>query len=248
MIISSAVLPASLTLLWSGQSALAATLSPILGLACSLAAWLATAKAEFGTLTVDSTGSNDPMLAGNVVALLSPLIFVPLLTLITGSQRYDWKSMAEIRLGDDTDLAEAAGTDPEAIPGHTAQALSEEQNQREQATLSRAAVVARSLTVALTLALLVLWPMPMYGSSYVFSRKFFTGWVVVGIMWLFFSAACVGLFPLWEGRSSMTRVAKCLVRDLSGKGRKGIAEGESEDSVTGTPREEVEKVGVLGNK
>ena len=29
--------------------------------------------------------------------------------------------------------------------------------------------------------------MPMFGSAYVFSKPFFTGWVVVGILWIFFS-------------------------------------------------------------
>ena len=36
VIISSAVLPAVLTLMWSKQNLLAVTLSPVLGLACSL--------------------------------------------------------------------------------------------------------------------------------------------------------------------------------------------------------------------
>lgn len=57
VIISSAVLPASLTLLWSRQSWAAATFSPVLGLACSLIAWLVTAKKEGGSLTVDTTGA-----------------------------------------------------------------------------------------------------------------------------------------------------------------------------------------------
>ena len=64
VIISSAVIPATLTLMWSKQNLAAAALSPILGLASSLIAWLVTAKKEFGNLSVDSTGSNNPMLAG----------------------------------------------------------------------------------------------------------------------------------------------------------------------------------------
>ena len=57
VIISSAVLPATLTLMWKDQNMIAATLSPILGLASSLIAWLVTAKKEFGDLSVASTGS-----------------------------------------------------------------------------------------------------------------------------------------------------------------------------------------------
>lgn len=57
VIISGAVLPAALTLLWSRQSWAAATFSPPLALCCSLIAWLVTAKKEGGSLSVDSTGS-----------------------------------------------------------------------------------------------------------------------------------------------------------------------------------------------
>ena len=85
VIISSAVLPATLTLMWKGQNFWAATLSPILGLACSLTAWLVTtSKLNDGVISVATSGANNPMLAGNVVALLSPMIFIPVLTLIFG--------------------------------------------------------------------------------------------------------------------------------------------------------------------
>lgn len=57
VIISGAVLPASLTLLWDRQSWAAATFSPPLALLCSLIAWLVTAKKEGGSLSVDSTGA-----------------------------------------------------------------------------------------------------------------------------------------------------------------------------------------------
>lgn len=57
VIISGAVLPASLTLLWSRQSWAAATFTPPLALTCSLIAWLVTAKKEGGNLSVNSTGA-----------------------------------------------------------------------------------------------------------------------------------------------------------------------------------------------
>ena len=57
VIISGAVLPASLTLLWSRQSWAAATFSPPLALVCSLIAWLVTAKKQYGGLSVDTTGA-----------------------------------------------------------------------------------------------------------------------------------------------------------------------------------------------
>ncbi|KAL5398090.1 hypothetical protein PMIN03_001415 [Paraphaeosphaeria minitans] len=230
VIISSAVLPATLTLMWSKQNWYAATFSPPLGFACSLIAWLVTAKKEGGELTVATTGANNPMLAGNVVALLSPLIFVPVLTYAFGPQNYDWVSMKAIRKGDDQDLATDAHVDIELVPGERRNSVAEEEV--EQAKLLKASKIARWMTVFMTLAFLVLWPLPMYGSGYIFSKKFFTGWIVVGILWMFCSVFCVGFYPLWEGRKTSVRTFKAIFMDITGKGRPRatVTQGEGLES------------------
>jgi hypothetical protein len=127
-------------------------------------------------------GYSDPMLAGNVVALLSPCIFIPILTYALGADNYNYESMRQIRRADDTELAKEAHVDPSLIPGNT------EAEEAEVNHLNRAAFIARILTVIMAVCFLVLLPMPIYGSKYIFSLKFFTGWVTVGIIWLFFSA------------------------------------------------------------
>jgi urea-proton symporter len=213
VIVSSAVIPATLTLLWKRQNAIAATATPVLGLICSLIAWLVTAKKEGGGLSVPSTGANNPMLAGNVVALLSPLVFVPVLTYGFGADNYDYESMKSIRRGEDSGMAAEAHLDLELVPG--AITWSEAEEREEQSKLLRDSKIAKATTVGMALALLVLWPMPLYGTGYIFSKPFFTGWVVVGIIWLFFSLCCVSLFPLWEGRYSMVRIFKAVFVDLT---------------------------------
>lgn len=70
-----------------------------------------------------------------------------------------------------------------------------------------------------------------------FSKRFFTGWVSVGILWLGFSAACVGVYPLWEGRHSCANAARGIWRDLTGRGgavvqgRRAEIEGQGETVV-----------------
>ena len=189
------------------------------------------------------------MLAGNVVALLSPLVFVPALTYTFGPQNYDYKSMLLIRRGDDRDVAEAAHIDLELTPG--ASDRSESDRLAEQAKLKRSSIIAKTMTGVMTVCFLVLFPMPMYGTGYIFSKKFFTGWVYVGILWLFFSAGCVGLYPLFEGRHSMARTFKGIVADLQGKGlkrggRESVIVGEAENYGSGTesPVEMEKKTGV----
>jgi urea-proton symporter len=108
---------------------------------------------------------SDPMLAGNVVALLAPVLFIPVLTYALGPQNYDWVSMKQIRKGDDSDLAAAAHVDLEFVPGGHNETNEEEA--KEQATLLRAVKISRWLTVGMTIILLVLWPFPLYGTGYV---------------------------------------------------------------------------------
>ncbi|KAH7305914.1 Sodium:solute symporter family-domain-containing protein [Stachybotrys elegans] len=205
VVISAAVLPAALTLLWSGQNRIAATVSPIVGLFLALIAWLVTCAREFdGVLSVDNLGSNRPMLVGNLVALLSPAVLVPVLTYGFGVDKYDWSTMLAIKQADDSDFVAA---NPEAGVVQTQTVVPEE----DPALLHRASRIAAGMAIFMTLAFLVLWPLPMYGSRYVFSREFFTGWVVVGIIWLLCSAVAVGLYPLYEGRASILRVTKGIL-------------------------------------
>ncbi|KAH7391294.1 urea active transporter-like protein [Cadophora sp. MPI-SDFR-AT-0126] len=215
VIISSAVIPATLTLMWAGHNKWAATLTPPCGFACAIIAWLVTASKTCGKLDVECTGSNNPMLAGNVMALLSPLIFTPIFTLVFGLDKYDWQSMAAIRKGDDHDLAAEADIDLEMVPGEAI--TTEEAMAIEQTKLLRASKIAKGMTVLLTLALLILWPMPLYGTGYIFSEKFFAGWVIVGIIWLIGSLMCVGVFPVWEGRKELIFTFKAIYLDVTGK-------------------------------
>ena len=152
--------------------------------------------------------------------------------------------MKNIRLGDDADVTAAAHLDVEAVHGRPA-VLTPEQEAEEQTKLLRASKIAKMTTAAMTLVLLVLWPMPLYGTGYIFSQKFFSGWVIVGIIWLLCSSVAVGLYPLWEGRASMARNFGGMLRDITGKGpRRGVpmevVEGEeTSDSGTQTPTQEI---------
>lgn len=233
--ISAAVIPATLTLFWRRQNWIAAACSPILGLACALVAWTVTCAREFdGVLSIDNLGSNNPMLAGNVVALLSPLVFVPILTYGFGADDYDWGTMAAIKQSDDAYTSSwgdegrggLEGGVSEPPPGTVLMAP-----EQDMAKLNKASRLAKWLTVIMAVSFLALWPMPMYGSGYVFSKPFFTGWVTVGIIWIFGSSGAVGIFPLWEGRHSMVRVA----RGMLGMKKKDAFSEPIEGKVTDVP-------------
>lgn len=219
VIISSAVIPTTLSILWKDFNWYAAVISPPLGFACAVIAWLVTAKSMYGELTVASTGSDMPMLAGNVVALISPLIFIAILTLIFGRDNFDFNELKRIQRVID---AEEKEKDPEIdeVVTEVEEHVYEYQSPEEAAILEKYGRWAKILCVVMTLCLLILWPMPMYGSKYVFSKKFFTGWVVVGIIWLFFTGFIVAFLPLWDGRKQIFYTARGLYWDCTGQSSK----------------------------
>ncbi|KAH7176544.1 Sodium:solute symporter family-domain-containing protein [Dactylonectria macrodidyma] len=238
VLISAAVLPATLTLIWNGQNRWAATLSPILGASCAIIAWLVTASKTCGKLDVLCTGSNNPMLAGNITALLSPVVFIPVFCLIFGVDKYDWQTMMDIRQADDHDVIKESGVDEESQ--RQAEAAQQDDFEEEQRKLARAFKIASSMTAVMTLSFLVLWPMPMFGSRYIFSKSFFTGWVSVGMIWIFLSFFAVGIYPLWESRATIARVCTLMVK---GKRPSAIMQGEPAmtDEASGTVTPEKKK-------
>jgi hypothetical protein len=160
--------------------------------------------------------------------------------------------MKNIRLVvDDTEVSDGANVDIEQVHNHNL-VLSPEAEAAEQTKLLRASKIAKITTATMTLVLLVLWPMPLYGTGYIFSQSFFSGWVIVGIIWLLCSAMAVGVYPLWEGRKSLARNFGGMWADITGKGGKRgravqVVEGQKgDDSGTHTPNaKEVEATTVL---
>ena len=53
----------------------------------------------------------------------------------------------------------------------------------------------------------------------------------MGILWLFGSMFCVGLYPLWEGRHTMKRTGWSIWLDLTGKDGRGYAQRGREEMV-----------------
>lgn len=68
--------------------------------------------------------------------------------------------------------------------------------------------------------------MPMYGSRYIFSKPFFTGWVTVGIIWIFCSFIAVVIFPAWESRETLTRVVSRMLGIKKKKSSSNVVDGE----------------------
>lgn len=241
VIICSAVLPVVFTMFWSGFNQLSACLAPPLGMGLGIAAWAATTAGMFDNqFTLDTTGSDFPMMAGNLVSLFSPLIIIAICQLIGGNSHYDFnelKNMEQLReLPPDTNGAELEKMhEAEArekqnhdneltVTMSHAQVAAYEKHEQEFAEgeriLNKSALIARVAAICISLSVLIIWPMPMYGTGYIFSKEFFTGWICVAFIWLFISLLVVVVWPVWQGRYPIAHTVRGIYWDLTGQSHK----------------------------
>lgn len=165
------IFPMAFTILWRQQSKAAAILSPILGLATGIGVWLGTAKHFHGSVSVESTGQILPCVYGTVASAFSPIPYSVVITLL-GPQGYNWSDFAKEKLA-----LESLGSDLTTANGQTAHSARKEtrledgdQSAFAPSELKRWGRIAAFWSVATFLGHWVLWPLPMYGSNYVFGK------------------------------------------------------------------------------
>ncbi|GFN10651.1 sodium:solute symporter family protein [Aspergillus tubingensis] len=215
------IFPMAFTILWRRQSRAAAILAPILGMATGIGVWLGTAQHFYGAVSVSSTGQILPCVYGTVASAFSPIVYSVVITLVK-PQRYDWAEFRKEKLG-----LERLDSDSDITvngPGNEAQQTRSSFDSQE---LKRWGRIAAFWSIATFLGHWVLWPLPMYGSKYVFGKGFFTAWVVVGIIWLWITMLVAIFYPLIDGGvQQMMQISRGL------RERKNAVTSSSVPSVT----------------
>lgn len=95
VLIGSAVLPIAFMLLWRKANAVGAIGGAITGCILGIITWLSVAKIEYGRVTLDTTGRNAPMLAGNLVSILTGGAVHAVCSFLW-PQKYDWSTTKQI--------------------------------------------------------------------------------------------------------------------------------------------------------
>jgi len=213
IIVAPAVIPIAFTLTWKKQSAAGAIVSSIFSFLMGVTTWLATAGGMYGKVTVETTGMNYPMLAGNLVSLLLPFFITVPMSLVAPQQNFDWDETREqiTFVADEEEIAKKVEYDRD-----------EEENPEK---LNAAMKVAYAWAWALTGVLIFLFPLPLLGERYIFSTSFFTFWVVIGFMWTWVAALTVTIWPVYESLGGVTTICTNL---LQGKSHSKIPSKEVE--------------------
>lgn len=214
------IFPMVFTILWRHQSKAAAILSPIMGMITGLAVWLGTAAHFGGEVSVATTGEVLPCMYGTVASCFSPIVYSLVITAFK-PQRYDWADFKKEKLA-------LEKLDSNLTTAHHDQRLVQNQlnvledgavrsSTSDAQELKRWGRIAAFWSIATFLGHWVIWPLPMYGSGYIFEKKvsfiimspflkkklmlgqFFIAWVVVAIIWLWGTMLIAIVYPLVDG-------------------------------------------------
>jgi len=193
ILIGSAVIPIALTITWSKTTRGGAVAGALIGVMLSLLTWTSVAASEAdGVVDIASLGGAFPMLYGNVVAILSSGLICVVVSLAQ-NKKYDWKLLnQEMRLvGEDM---------TEEVKAEIAK------REQDEATLKKAFQFSVKGGGILTLICVVLWPMPLYFSGYVFDLGFYSFWVSIAIVWVSVASFCIICIPIIEARQGFAEV------------------------------------------
>jgi SSS family transporter len=181
IIIGSAVFPIAASITWAKTSAFAAITSAAVTLPLAIMTWLITAaRLNNGLIDLTTTGQNYPMLAGNLVALFISMFLCIALSYMY-PQDFNWDDLRE---------KEPADAEKPAIVEKLVSDVEMEQLDK----IRTAIYVSGSV---LSFVLIIAWPILTLPAG-VFSKGYFTFWVVLSILWgLLATIACI-LVPLLE--------------------------------------------------
>jgi len=194
ILIGSAVIPIALTITWSKTSRGGAVAGALIGVILALITWTSIAAGESATGTVDiaSLGGAFPMLFGNVVAILSSG-FICVVVSLAQNKKYDWKDLNPKMVIVEADMTEE-------VKANIAQAAVDE------ATLKKAFKFSLKGGGILTIVTIIIWPMPLYFSGYVFDIGFYGFWVSIAIVWVSVAAFTIICMPIYEARHGFAKV------------------------------------------
>ncbi len=199
VLIGSAVAPISLAILWKNTNRYAATAAAIIGLGCGVSVWLGYAFSTSGEIYLISTADMFALLAGNLASILTSLAITVIGSLFRPENFNFSKLKHEIFVVDET----------------IRKRLEKETNEE---SLKKASRFSKLYGLTLTLILVVIWPIPLFFSNYVFTATVYHVWIWVAILWAVAAASMIWILPIIQSRDGISHVLKNIA--TSSKPRK----------------------------
>lgn len=237
---ASGVFPIVLTFTWKDLNKWGAVGGSVGGMLLALIVWLVTCKAYIGEINVTNLSDQWVSFAGNVAALILGGIISIVISLIWPAdfdwdetrnrtilidQKIDELQLALAPEFEDSgfnkneidnDHSDQNKIDPHAIStsilgsSESEDDTSENLNEIDHVYLERQFKKYTILVLIVTAITAFILPIALGASPYVFSPKFFTAFISVIIVWLFYTFALVIILPIWEARLDIWKITKAI--------------------------------------
>jgi SSS family transporter len=192
IVIGSAVIPLWNLMTWDKASGKGAVIAAWAGFILAVTGWLIGAAVQSGSISIDSLGTNEVMLSGNLIAICSSGIIHYIYSKFIDPQDFDFSTLdAKIKLVEN----DTSG-------------LSEEDQDPEMLDAAYKWITVRGWV--LTIVLVVIWPLLSVPAGK-FTKDYFTFWVLLAIAWGFGAAITITFLPLMESAEEIGAVFKGLV-------------------------------------
>jgi hypothetical protein len=187
VVIGSAVAPLWNLMTWKKASGTGAIIAAWSGLFLALTGWLVAAQVQSGEITIDTLGTNEVMLSGNLIAIISSAIIHWTYSTFIDPQDYDFSELNKHITLVEQDL----------------RGLGEEE--QDPVALAKAEQWIKRRGYFLTLLLIFVWPIMSIPAG-VFTKSYFAFWVLVAIAWGFGAALIITVLPLVESAEDIGKV------------------------------------------
>ncbi|KAG2046339.1 Na+/solute symporter [Suillus hirtellus] len=233
-ILSPAVIPIGLTVSWSKLTKAGVFCGAIGGACFGMLAWMIGCWKIYGQINISNLAQPYSALCSSLAGLFFSGILTVGVSLLNPAD-YDFSGTRAIATLEDTIGSDISGVDTSYRASDTEsqnekrdekqsslkQPVSnivevglendDEQRLRSLKTVFRKAFIYSSI---LTLIVVILVPLPLFFSHYVFSKKFYTFWTACSIIWAFASGSFCIVFPLWESRNEIGTILGSAYRSI----------------------------------
>ncbi|KAI0061273.1 Na+/solute symporter [Artomyces pyxidatus] len=231
VVLSPAVIPIALTVIWSKLTGIAVLAGSISGAVLGMLAWMIGCWKIYGSINITNLANPYSAVCSGLAGLLFSGIITVAVTMMNPAD-YDFSGTRNIVMLDETDsvmssskqgsrspvVVDAERNDEKDVSDDVKRTSVDadksvdlvysdknvEMRKAMRSVFKRAAVYSSILTAIV----MIIVPLPMFFSHYIFSEKFYAFWVVCTILWAFASGAFCIVLPVWESRKEMVLILK----------------------------------------
>merc|ERR1739844_802574 len=185
--IGSAVIPLWNMMTWEKANGTGAIIAAWGGFALALISWFVAASIQSGSISVDTLGTNEVMLTGNLFAICSSGIIHFIISMMKPQENF---TFAELN-----DRIKLVENDLSGL----------EEEDKDPELLAKASKWISIRGWALTIVLVVLWPLLSIPAGK-FTQSYFAFWVLISVAWGFGAAIVLTFLPLLEAQEELGTV------------------------------------------